>query len=116
GLLASTLASAARARASADFWPGGFFSAMPVSVLACFRGRNVLASFAALGAGCATGASESCCGAGGDSLTAAGATPAAGPTSMVLSIGAETGAGENGRNPPKCASTKAQIAPARPAP
>src|SRR5215475_2718534 len=51
GLLASTLASAARARASADFWPDGFFSVMPVSVLVCLRGRNVLASFAALGTG-----------------------------------------------------------------
>jgi hypothetical protein len=40
GRLASTLASAARARAraSADFWPGGLFSATLASVLACSRG------------------------------------------------------------------------------
>src|SRR6266404_2351491 len=63
GRLASTLASAARARASNDFWPRGSFSASLVSVFVCLRGGNAFASFAALRAGCATGASVSCCGA-----------------------------------------------------
>jgi hypothetical protein len=73
GRLASTLASAARARASADFWPRGSFSATLVSVFVCLRGGNAFASFAALRAGCATGASVSCCGAGLCLLTAAAA-------------------------------------------
>src|SRR5947209_11297089 len=37
GRLASTLASAARARASADVWPRGSFSATLVSVFVCLR-------------------------------------------------------------------------------
>src|SRR5246127_2629834 len=73
GRLASTLASAARARASADVWPRGSFSATLVSVFVCLRGGNAFASFAALRAGCATGASVSCCGAGLCLLTAAAA-------------------------------------------
>jgi hypothetical protein len=73
GRLASTLSSAARARASADFWPRGSFSAMLVSVFVCWRGGNAFASFTALRAGCATGASVSCCGAGLCLLTAAAA-------------------------------------------
>src|SRR5258708_2443350 len=42
GRLASTLASAARARASADFWPPGSFSATLTSVFVCLRGNHAL--------------------------------------------------------------------------
>src|SRR5262249_8773880 len=69
GRLASTLARAARARASADFWPRGSFSATLASVFVCLLGGNAFASFPALRAGCATGASVS--GAGLCLLTAA---------------------------------------------
>src|SRR5207244_429954 len=51
GRLASTLASAARARASNDFSPRGSFSATLVSVFVCLRGGNAFASFPALRAG-----------------------------------------------------------------
>src|SRR5262249_27188891 len=78
GGLATTLASASRARASADFWPRGSFSATLVSVFVRWRGRNAFASFTALRAGCATEASVSCCGAGLCLLTAAAAAGWAG--------------------------------------
>src|SRR5260221_2850633 len=70
GRLASTLASGG---GSADFWRGSFSDTL-VSVFVRLRGGNALASFTALSAGCATGASVSCCGAGRCSLTAAAAT------------------------------------------
>jgi hypothetical protein len=73
GRLASTLASAARARASADFWSRGSFSVALVSVFVRLRVGNAFESFTALRAGCTTGASVSCCGIGLCLLTAASA-------------------------------------------
>src|SRR5262249_60780946 len=84
---------------------------------------NALTSFTALGAGCATGASVSCCGAGRCSLTAGAATGgvglarrlsatslAVGPTWTAGGGGGGAGGGEGRRDPPKWGSRKGVVA------